>query len=85
MFLPSSKLSDNGLLKSIRESIPVKLTGALASAQDSMRMLGEEGAENLIGNGDMILKDIKTKEKIRVQTPFVSTEEQEILGNKAKD
>ncbi|MDX9739259.1 MAG: FtsK/SpoIIIE domain-containing protein [Candidatus Dojkabacteria bacterium] len=80
--LSSSKVADNEFLKRIRESIPNRLVGFLPTSQDSTTVLGEQGAEELMGSGDMIFKNMDTNEKIRVQTPFISTEEtEEIIKN----
>lgn len=82
--LSSSKISDNELLTRIRKSIPNRLVGALVTSEDSMTMLGEEGAEDLLGNGDMIFKNMDTNEKVRIQAPFISTEEIENITKKLK-
>ncbi|MDY0097346.1 MAG: FtsK/SpoIIIE domain-containing protein [Candidatus Dojkabacteria bacterium] len=75
--LSSSKVSDNQLLERIRESIPNRLVGFLPTSQDSIAMLGEQGAEKLEGRGDMFFKNMDTNEKVRVQAPFISTDETE--------
>ena len=77
IILSSSMASERVFTEKIKESIPKRLIGSLVSKKDSLWLLGEAGAEELLGSGDMIFKDMDTGEKIRVQTPFVSTEESE--------
>jgi len=45
-------------------------------------MLGQEGAEKLLGSGDMIYRNIKSGETERVQTPYISTNETEKIIKK---
>ena len=80
--LSSSKISDNNLLVRIRESIPNRLVGYLPTSEDSIIMLGQEGAEKLLGSGDMIYRNIKSGETERVQTPYISTNETEKIIKK---
>jgi S-DNA-T family DNA segregation ATPase FtsK/SpoIIIE len=42
---------------------------------DSRTILGRKGAEDLVGKGDMLYMDPSTKFPIRIQAPFISTEE----------
>ena len=88
--LSSSKASKNVFTEKIKKSIPKRLIGSVASREESLWLLEEEGAEALKGRGAMLFKDMDTGEKIRVQTPFVSTEESEqivqrTLGNRRID
>lgn len=73
--LSSSKASEEVFTEKIKESIPRRLIGSVASREESLSLLEEEGAEELKGRGDMLFKDMETGEKIGVQTPFVSTED----------
>lgn len=47
----------------------------MVSEVDSRTILGRKGAEDLVGKGDMLYMDPSTKFPIRIQAPFVSTEE----------
>ncbi len=90
IILSSSMASERVFTEKIKESIPKRLIGSVVSKENSLWLLDEEGAEELLGSGDMIFKDMETGEQIRVQTPFVSTEESEqivqrILGNRKID
>ena len=90
IILSSSMASERVFTEKIKESIPKRLIGSVVSKENSLWLLDEEGAEELLGRGDMIFKDLETGEQIRVQTPFVSTEESEqivqgILENRKID
>lgn len=63
----------------LKEAIPTRLVGDLMTSIDSIEMIEEESGIELLGYGDMIYKNVKSGEKIRVQTPFISTEEQKII------
>ena len=75
--LSTSRARNDVVTDTLQKYINVRIAGALASSQDSKTVLGEQGAEDLLGNGDMIFKNMDTGEKIRVQAPYVSTEETE--------
>lgn len=47
------------------------------SQVDSRTILGQKGAEDLLGKGDMLYMDTTTKFPIRMQSPFVDTPETE--------
>lgn len=90
IILSSSMASERVFTEKIKESIPKRLIGSVVSKENSLWLLDEEGAEELLGSGDMIFKDMDTGEQIRIQTPFVSTEESEqivqgILENREID
>lgn len=90
IILSSSKASENVFTEKIKDSIPKRLIGSVASKEESLWLLDEDCAEKLLGSGDMIFKDMDTGEQTRVQTPFVSTEEieqivQRILENRGID
>ena len=52
---------------------------------DSRTILGSKGAEDLVGKGDMLYMDPNTKSPIRIQAPFVSTEEIERVVGQLKN
>lgn len=79
--LSSSMISDNIFLTNIRNRVPNRLVGFIPTSQDSLTILGEKGAEDLLGKGDMIYRDIKKNERVRVQVPFISSEDQELVVN----
>lgn len=58
-------------------------TGLIVFSEgDSKRVIEEVGAEELLGSGDVIFKDLKRRQKIRIQTPFISTEDTEAIVKK---
>lgn len=63
----------------IKNAIPTRLVGALATNSDSKEILEEGSAVDLLGRGDMIYKNVETKERIRVQTPYISYEDQILI------
>ncbi len=81
IILSSSMASERVFTEKIRDSISKRLVGSVVSKEDSLLLLNEEGAEKLLGNGDMIFKDMDTKESIRVQTPYISIEDQKVIIN----
>jgi len=86
IILSSSMASERVYTEKIKRSIPKRLIGSVSSKENSLLLLDEEGAEELLGNGDMIFKDMDTKEKIRVQTPYISTEDiEKILDRVIED
>ena len=61
-----------GLIKS---NISGRIAYAVPSAMDSRVILDQSGAENLLGNGDMLYKDQGMSKPIRIQGCFISTED----------
>ncbi len=61
-----------GLIKS---NISGRIAYAVPSAMDSRVILDQTGAENLLGNGDMLYKDQTMSKPIRIQGCFISTED----------
>jgi DNA segregation ATPase FtsK/SpoIIIE, S-DNA-T family len=82
MILSSSKPTLTVFTPQLKNAIHSRLVGAMASGSDSKELIGEESGIDLLGNGDMIFKDVKSGEKIRVQAPWISTEEQELVITK---
>ena len=80
--LATSICSDTVITEEIRKSRHIRIAGMLTE-KDSCFFLKEKSAEKLKGNGDMIYKDFENKEKIRIQIPWISTEEQNEIVKKA--
>jgi len=59
----------------IKANFPTRLSCQVSSGIDSRTILGTNGAENLLGNGDMLLVPPGTSDLKRVQGAFVSEEE----------
>ncbi|MGH3927798.1 MAG: DNA translocase FtsK, partial [Pseudonocardiaceae bacterium] len=60
----------------IKANLPTRISFAVTSRIDSRTILGEQGAEQLLGKGDMLYKP-NTQPIMRVHGPFVSDEEVE--------
>ena len=64
----------------IKANLPTRISFAVTSRIDSRTILGEQGAEQLLGKGDMLYKPASDPVK-RVHGPFVSDEEVEGIAN----
>jgi len=64
----------------IKANLPTRISFAVTSRIDSRTILGEQGAEQLLGKGDMLYKP-NTDPVKRVHGPFVSDEEVEKVAD----
>ena len=64
----------------IKANLPTRISFAVTSRIDSRTILGEQGAEQLLGKGDMLYKP-NTDPIRRVHGPFVSDEEVERIAD----
>jgi DNA segregation ATPase FtsK/SpoIIIE, S-DNA-T family len=64
----------------IKANLPTRISFAVTSRIDSRTILGEQGAEQLLGKGDMLYKP-NTDPIRRVHGPFVSDEEVEHIAD----
>lgn len=67
-----------GLMKA---NIPSRIAFAVSSAMESRIILDAQGAEKLVGNGDMLYSPIGSGKPKRIQGAFVSDEEREQVIN----
>ncbi len=70
-----------GLMKA---NIPSRIAFAVSSAMESRIILDQQGAEKLIGAGDMLYSPIGIGKPLRVQGAFVTDEEREEIVNFVK-
>jgi DNA segregation ATPase FtsK/SpoIIIE, S-DNA-T family len=63
----------------IKANLPTRISFAVTSRIDSRTILGEQGAEQLLGKGDMLYKP-SSAPLLRVHGPFVSDEEVESVA-----
>lgn len=63
----------------IKANIPSRLSLAVSSAVDSRTILDCIGAENLLGNGDMLFSPVGISKPVRIQGAYLSDEEIERL------
>jgi DNA segregation ATPase FtsK/SpoIIIE, S-DNA-T family len=59
----------------IKANFPTRIAYRVAQKVDSRTILDEQGAEHLLGRGDMLIKLNGTNETRRVQCPMISEEE----------
>ena len=75
LILATQRPSVNVITWLIKANIPTRIAFGVVSEVDSRTILGRKGAEDLVGKGDMLYMDPSTKFPIRIQAPFISTEE----------
>src|SRR5690625_5421 len=59
----------------IKANIPTRIAFSVSSQVDSRTILDANGAEKLLGSGDMLFVENGSSKRIRLQGPFVSDEE----------
>src|SRR5208282_182968 len=59
----------------IKANFPTRIAYRVSQRVDSRTILDEQGAEHLLGKGDMLIKLNGTNETMRVQCPYLSEEE----------
>jgi len=84
LILATQRPSVNVITGLIKANIPTRIAFGVVSEIDSRTILGRKGAEDLVGKGDMLYMDPSTKFPIRIQAPFVSTEEIEKVVHSLK-
>ncbi len=77
MIIATQRPSTDVITGSIKANLPCRVALTTSSVTDSMVILGEGGAEKLLGNGDMLVlcSNISKTEKPRVQGCFVDNNE----------
>ena len=71
-----------GLMKA---NIPSRIALSVATGLDSRIIMDTMGAEQLVGNGDMLYKPIGANKPIRIQGTYVSEEERETVITHLKE
>ncbi|AXI24613.1 Transposase Mutator family [Cardinium endosymbiont of Sogatella furcifera] len=75
LVLATQRPSVNVITGIIKANFPVRISYKVSSRIDSRTILDASGAEQLVGNGDMLLS--MNSDIIRLQTPFLDTAEVE--------
>jgi len=79
MLIATQRPSVNVVTGSIKANMPCRLSFRLASKVDSRTILDMNGAESLLGRGDMLFLDMNAAKPTRIQGCFVSEVEIERL------
>jgi S-DNA-T family DNA segregation ATPase FtsK/SpoIIIE len=79
LILATQRPSVNVLTGLIKANFPSRIAFRVASKVDSRTILDQNGADNLLGNGDMLYLSPSQNDPLRCQGAFLSTEETEAM------
>ena len=79
LLLATQRPSVNVITGLIKANFPCRIAFRVSAKVDSRTILDQNGAEALLGNGDMLFLPPGKSEPVRIQGAFISTEETERL------
>jgi S-DNA-T family DNA segregation ATPase FtsK/SpoIIIE len=79
LILATQRPSVNVITGLIKANFPCRIAFRVSAKVDSRTILDQNGAETLLGNGDMLFLPPGKSEPVRVQGAFISTDETERL------
>jgi S-DNA-T family DNA segregation ATPase FtsK/SpoIIIE len=79
LMLATQRPSVNVITGLIKANFPCRIAFRVSAKVDSRTILDQNGAETLLGNGDMLFLPPGKSEAVRVQGAFISTDETERL------
>lgn len=81
MILSTQRPSVDVISGLIKANVPSRVAFAVSSGTDSRTILDENGAEKLLGRGDMLFKPIDENHPVRLQGSFISDDDVERIVN----
>ena len=85
MILATQRPSVDVISGLIKANVPSRVAFAVSSGTDSRTILDENGAEKLLGCGDMLFKPIDENHPVRLQGSFISDDDVERIVTFIKD
>ncbi len=85
MILATQRPSVDVISGLIKANVPSRIAFAVSSGTDSRTILDENGAEKLLGRGDMLFKPIDENHPVRLQGSFISDDDVEAIVSFIKD
>ncbi|CDO17677.1 Putative DNA translocase, DnaK family [Streptococcus gallolyticus] len=85
MILATQRPSVDVISGLIKANVPSRVAFAVSSGTDSRTILDENGAEKLLGRGDMLFKPIDENHPVRLQGSFISDDDVERIVGFIKD
>ncbi|SFC13488.1 DNA segregation ATPase FtsK/SpoIIIE, S-DNA-T family [Alkalibacterium subtropicum] len=85
MILATQRPSVDVITGIIKANVPSRIAFAVSSGTDSRTILDSNGAEKLLGRGDMLFQPMGANKATRVQGAFISDDEVEAIVHFVKD
>jgi S-DNA-T family DNA segregation ATPase FtsK/SpoIIIE len=83
MILATQRPSTNVITGVIKANLPTRIAFQVASQIDARTILDHQGAEDLLGRGDMLFRGIEAPEAVRIHGAFVTDDEAEAAAKAA--